>query len=61
MSKSNKMFADKAFELVKELERSSQTIPPFDVSKNQMKSNNSIMLIVDHQLIFFNSLKGRRR
>lgn len=32
MSKSNKMFADKAFELVKELERSSQTIPPFDVS-----------------------------
>ncbi|TMW51723.1 hypothetical protein DOY81_003215 [Sarcophaga bullata] len=30
MSKSNKMFADKAFELVKELERSSQTIPPFD-------------------------------
>ncbi|KAI8125305.1 hypothetical protein FF38_05312 [Lucilia cuprina] len=30
MSKSNKMFADKAFELVKELERSSQTIPAFD-------------------------------
>lgn len=31
MSKSNKMFADKAFEMIKELERSSQTIPPFDV------------------------------
>ncbi|XP_053949813.1 DNA replication complex GINS protein PSF1-like [Anastrepha ludens] len=30
MAKSNKMFADKAFELIKELERSSQTIPPFD-------------------------------
>ncbi|XP_061390740.1 DNA replication complex GINS protein PSF1-like [Musca vetustissima] len=30
MSKSNKMFADKAFELVKEMQRSSQTIPPFD-------------------------------
>lgn len=28
------MFADKAFELIKELERSSQTIPPFDVSKS---------------------------
>uniref|UniRef100_A0A1A9WCI0 DNA replication complex GINS protein PSF1 n=1 Tax=Glossina brevipalpis TaxID=37001 RepID=A0A1A9WCI0_9MUSC len=30
MSRSNRIFADKAFELVKELERSSQTIPPFD-------------------------------
>lgn len=47
MSKSNKMFADKAFELVKELERSSQTIPPFDVSKNSY----CIMLVDDHKII----------
>uniref|UniRef100_A0A1B0FAE8 DNA replication complex GINS protein PSF1 n=1 Tax=Glossina morsitans morsitans TaxID=37546 RepID=A0A1B0FAE8_GLOMM len=30
MNKSNRIFADKAFELVKELDRSSQIIPPFD-------------------------------
>ncbi|EDV38922.1 uncharacterized protein Dana_GF25042 [Drosophila ananassae] len=30
MSRSNKLFGDKAFELLKELERSSQTIPAFD-------------------------------
>ncbi|KAH8416270.1 hypothetical protein KR222_002048 [Zaprionus bogoriensis] len=30
MSSSNKMFGDKAFDLLKDLKRASQTIPPFD-------------------------------
>lgn len=48
MSKSNKMFADKAFELVKELQRSSQTIPPFDVSYASMQKER-----LEFKLLFY--------